>query len=77
MQLKEPASDLAVCAAIMSAAKNRIDSEPIVYIGEVGLGGEIRNVMAVDKRVTEAKRVGIEKSVTPKTMKSVKELSSY
>jgi len=27
--------------------------------------------------VTEAKRVGIEKSVTPKTMKSVKELSSY
>jgi DNA repair protein RadA/Sms len=74
MQLKEPASDLAVCAAIMSAAKNRIDSEPIVYIGEVGLGGEIRNVMAVDKRVTEAKRVGIEKSVTPKTMKSVKEL---
>ncbi|OGL98230.1 DNA repair protein RadA [Candidatus Uhrbacteria bacterium RIFOXYB2_FULL_45_11] len=77
MQLKEPASDLAVCAAIMSAAKNRIDSEPIVYIGEVGLGGEIRNVMAVEKRVTEAKRVGIEKSVTPKTMKSVKELSSY
>jgi DNA repair protein RadA/Sms len=77
MQLKEPASDLAVCAAIMNAAKNRIDSEPIVYIGEVGLGGEIRNVMAVDKRVTEAKRVGIEKSVTPKTMKSVKELSSY
>jgi DNA repair protein RadA/Sms len=74
MQLKEPASDLAVCAAIMNAAKNRIDSEPIVYIGEVGLGGEIRNVMAVDKRVTEAKRVGIEKSVTPKTMKSVKEL---
>lgn len=74
MQLKEPASDLAVCAAIMSAAKNRIDTEPIVYIGEVGLGGEIRNVMAVDKRVTEAKRVGIEKSVTPKTMKSVKEL---
>ncbi|MCX6715216.1 MAG: DNA repair protein RadA [Candidatus Uhrbacteria bacterium] len=74
MQLKEPASDLAVCAAIMSAAKNRIDSEPVVYIGEVGLGGEIRNVMAVDKRVTEAKRVGIEKAVTPKTMKSVKEL---
>lgn len=74
MQLKEPASDLAVCAAIMNAAKNRVDTEPIVYIGEVGLGGEIRNVMAVEKRVTEAKRVGIEKAVTPKTMKSVKEL---
>ncbi|OGL94419.1 DNA repair protein RadA, partial [Candidatus Uhrbacteria bacterium RIFCSPLOWO2_12_FULL_47_9] len=74
MQLKEPASDLAVCAAIMSAAKNRMDSEPIVYIGEVGLGGEVRNVMALEKRVNEAKRVGIEKAVTPKTMKSVKEL---
>lgn len=74
MQLKEPASDLAVCAAIMSAAKNRVDNEPVVYIGEVGLGGEIRNVMAVDKRVAEAKRVGIEKAVTPKTIKSVKEL---
>jgi DNA repair protein RadA/Sms len=74
MQLKEPASDLAVCAAIMSAAKNRVDTEPIVYIGEVGLGGEVRNVMAVDKRVAEAKRVGIEKAVTPKTIKSVKDL---
>ncbi len=74
MQLKEPASDLAVCAAIMSAAKNRIDAEPIVYIGEVGLGGEVRNVMAIEKRVAEAKRVGIEKAVTPKTIKTVKEL---
>lgn len=74
MQLKEPASDLAVCAAIMSAAKNRTDAEPIVYIGEVGLGGEVRNVMAVDKRVAEAKRVGIEKAVTPKTIKTVKDL---
>jgi len=74
MQLKEPAADLAVCAAIMSAAKNKTDEEPIVYIGEVGLGGEVRNVMAVDKRVTEAKRMGVEKAVTPKTIKSVKEL---
>ena len=74
MQLKDPSSDLAVCAAIIGAAKNRIDATPILYIGEVGLGGEIRNVMAVDKRVAEAKRVGIETSVTPKTMKTVKEL---
>ena len=74
MQLKEPASDLAVCAAIVSASKNRVDSEPIVYIGEVGLGGEVRNVMALEKRVSETKRVGIEKVVTPKTIKHVKEL---
>ena len=74
MQLKEPASDLAVCAAIMSASKNHVDIEPIVYIGEVGLGGEVRNVMALEKRVIEAKRVGIEKVVTPKTIKHVKEL---
>jgi len=74
MQLKEPASDLAVCAAILSAVKNTTDTEPIVYIGEVGLGGEVRNVMAVEKRVQEAKRVGIEKSITPKTVKTVKEL---
>ena len=74
MQLKEPASDLAVCAAIVSATKNRVDTEPTVYIGEVGLGGEVRNVIAIEKRVSEAKRVGVEKAVTPKTVKSVKEL---
>jgi len=74
MQLKEPASDLAVCAAIVSAMKNTVTEKPTVYIGEVGLGGEIRSVPLVDKRVAEAKRIGIDQAVTPKMMKSVKEL---
>lgn len=74
MQLKEPAADLAVCAAIVSAVKNTIAEKPTVYIGEVGLGGEIRSVPLIDKRVTEAKRIGIENAVTPKMIKTVKEL---
>jgi DNA repair protein RadA/Sms len=74
MQLKEPAADLAICAAIVSAVKNSIEPNPSVYIGEVGLGGEIRNVSAIDKRLAETKRVGIEHVETPKSIKNVREL---
>ncbi len=66
MQLKEPASDLAVCAAIVSAVKNTIQKDLTVYIGEVGLGGEVRSVSAIEKRLMEAGRIGIARAVIPK-----------
>jgi DNA repair protein RadA/Sms len=74
LDLREPAADLAVCAAIVSAAKNRSMPLPTVYVGEVGLGGEVRSVSQIERRVAEAKRMGIETVVTPKTIKTVKDL---
>ena len=74
LELREPAADLAVCAAIVSAYKNATSSSPTVYVGEVGLGGEVRSVIHLDRRASESKRMGIETVVTPRTVKGVKDL---
>ncbi|TAK03991.1 DNA repair protein RadA [Patescibacteria group bacterium] len=74
LTLTEPAADLAVCAAIAGAAKGTASKEPVLYAGEVGLGGEVRSVPHLERRLAEAKRMGIGTVVTPKTLKSVSEL---
>lgn len=74
MNLKEPAADLAVCAAILSAEKDTATKKPTLFVGEVGLGGEVRSIPLLDRRLQEAKRYGLENIVTPKTIKTVKDL---
>lgn len=74
MEINEPAADLAVCAAILSAARGQADAEPTVYFGEVGLGGEVRSVLGAERRIKEAERVGLKRIVTPAAIKSVREL---
>lgn len=66
MELREPAADLAICAAIASAARGAANPEPVLYAGEVGLGGEVRSVPFLDRRINEAKRLGIAQAVVPK-----------
>lgn len=67
LKLSDQAADLAICMAIASAAAGRrMDDETVVF-GEVGLGGEIRSVIAVEKRVAEAKKLGFKKAIAPKT----------
>lgn len=58
MQVKEPAADLAVCAALASSRLNKA-IEPSIVIGEVGLGGEVRPVPQIKRRTKEAERLGI------------------
>jgi DNA repair protein RadA/Sms len=66
MQLNEPASDLAVCAALVSSFQNKpIDSHMLV-IGEVGLAGEVRAVGQMDQRLAEAAKMGFQSAVLPK-----------
>jgi DNA repair protein RadA/Sms len=66
LKLNDQAADLAICMAIASAAAGRrMDDETVVF-GEVGLGGEIRSVPGVDKRVAEAKKLGFKKAIAPK-----------
>jgi DNA repair protein RadA/Sms len=67
MQLNEPASDLAVCAALVSSFQNKpIDSHTLV-IGEVGLAGEVRAVGQMDQRLAEAAKMGFQSAVLPKS----------
>lgn len=58
MKISEPAGDLAVAAALISAAKNLPLPAGSIFFGEVGLSGEVRKVAQSDSRVKEAAKLG-------------------
>lgn len=66
LRLNDQAADLAICMAIASAAAGKKLKDDVVVFGEVGLGGEIRTVIASDKRIAEAKKLGFSRAVAPK-----------
>jgi DNA repair protein RadA/Sms len=66
MQIREPAADLAICMAIGSAAKGLKLKQNAVVFGEVGLSGEVRHVPYVDKRLSEALKLGFTGTIGPK-----------
>jgi DNA repair protein RadA/Sms len=58
VRLSEPGADLAVAAALLSSLYNRPTPADVIFLGEVGLGGEIRPTGGVDRRAVEAARLG-------------------
>lgn len=67
IKVTEPAADLAVCMAIGTATKGLQLQQNLVVFGEVGLLGEVRHVPFVDKRLAEAKKLGFDGAIGPKT----------
>jgi DNA repair protein RadA/Sms len=65
IRVTEPAADLAVCAAIASSLMDKVVDNQSVLIGEVGLGGEIRSVGHIEKRIQEAKKLGFRNAIIP------------
>ena len=63
--LREPALDLAVVAAIISAYREAAWSQKTVIFGEVGLAGEVRPVTKTKERIKEAARLGFKNIVLP------------
>ncbi len=61
----EPAVDLAVCVCIASSLTDKIVDNQTIIIGEVGLGGEIRSVGYIEKRIAEAQKLGFKTAVVP------------
>ena len=59
MRLGEPAGDLAVAAALASSVYDRALPREAVFLGEVGLGGEIRPVSQNERRLGEAAKMGM------------------
>ena len=59
VRLGEPAGDLAVAAALASSLYDRALSRDHVFLGELGLGGEIRPVSQSERRLAEAARMGL------------------
>ncbi len=58
VRLNEPAADLAVAAALLSSVLNRPSPPDGLFLGEIGLGGEVRPIGAVERRLAEASRLG-------------------
>lgn len=66
LKLADPAADLAVCMAIASASAGRRLDDGVVVFGEVGLGGEVRSAQNIERRISEAKKLGFTKAIAPK-----------
>ena len=66
LKLNEPALDLPFIAAILSSFEDRELPAKMVLIGELGLNGEIRSVTHLEKRITEALKLGYDKIVIPR-----------
>ncbi|QKF61113.1 DNA repair protein RadA [Campylobacter curvus] len=65
VKVGETAADLAVVAAIISSFKNRPISKDSVFIGELSLNGEIREVFNLDQRLKEAKTQKFKNAIIP------------
>ena len=65
IKINETAADLAIIAAIISSFKNRPISKESVFIGEVSLVGDIREVPGLDIRIKEAANLGFKKAIVP------------
>jgi len=65
VRVVEPAADLGLCLAIASSLTDVALPATMVACGEVGLGGEIRQVAHLERRLNEAARLGFTEAVVP------------
>ena len=88
LKISDPALDLAVCAAIISSASNKKLSRTTVFLGELGLSGELRPVARLEQRLKEAEKLGFKEAIIPDTeikagkiklikIKSLEQLKNY
>ncbi|MCQ2362857.1 MAG: DNA repair protein RadA [Acidaminococcaceae bacterium] len=66
MKVNEPAADLAVAAALVSAHKNMSVPRDVLLFGEVGLTGEVRRVGAPERRIADGINLGFKKFIIPR-----------
>jgi DNA repair protein RadA/Sms len=67
VRVPEPGGDLAVALAVASSALGRPLAADLVACGEVGLGGELRQVHRTERRLAEAARLGFSRAVVPRS----------
>ena len=65
IKINEPAADLAIIAAILSSYRNRELSAETLFLGEVSLTGEIREITAQAQRLKELETQGFKKAIVP------------
>ncbi len=67
IKINEPSADLAIIAAILSSYRDRELSAHTIFLGEVSLTGEIREVIGLTQRLKEMQTQGFTKAVIPNT----------
>jgi len=65
LHIDEPAIDLGIVASVVSSFRDQVLDAHTLFLGEVGLGGEIRPVTQVDVRTREAMKLGFTQCVVP------------
>ncbi|QEM73701.1 DNA repair protein RadA [Chlamydia abortus] len=65
LKITEPAADLGAGLAVVSSLYNRLSPQNYTFTGEIGLGGEIRHVTHLERRLKESKLMGFEGAVIP------------
>lgn len=65
LKIVEPAADLAIALSIASAATEKPIEPTVVAIGEIGLTGEIRRATNINRRLSEAERLGMLHAIVP------------
>lgn len=76
VRLREPAGDLAVAAALLSSLHNRPTPADALYLGEIGLGGEVRPIGGVERRLVEAGRLGFRRASVSHVAELVQSLAA-
>ena len=70
LKIEEPAADLGICMALVSSFEDKPLPDKTVYIGEIGLGGEVRRVNRLEERIREAEKLGFDQIVVPAMSRS-------
>lgn len=65
LKLDEPAADLSIALALYSSLRDKVVNGKTIAFGEIGLGGELRNISHAEQRISEAQRMGFEKCILP------------
>jgi DNA repair protein RadA/Sms len=72
LKINEPACDLAVASALISAFKDKPIAKDIMITGELGLSGEVRMVSQIGARMKEAEKLGFSKVIVPVGVERIK-----
>ena len=76
IKVNEPSADLAIIAAIISSLKNRPISKETIFIGEVSLTGDVREVHSIDTRIKEISSQGFSKVIL-RQQTSIKDIKYF
>jgi DNA repair protein RadA/Sms len=66
MDFDDPSGDLGISLALTTSLLDRSDDPGLLCIGEIGLTGEVRPVVALPQRLKEAAKLGFRKAIVPK-----------